>query len=214
MKVSYVSITRPIDNEFMTPEQLIVYIARVSNPSHQSDVHSSDRLLRYLIDNKHWSPFEMVDMTVEITTSRAIAHQLIRHRSFSFQEFSQRYAKVGETTEMIECRKAGSTNRQSSTEPIDLDDDMIQRIHTYQTDGMELYQDMIKSGVANECARFILPLNTQTRLYMKGSVRSWIHYLQVRMDEHTQKEHRDIANAIAMVFQEQFPLIYSYILVV
>jgi len=214
MKVNLVSVTQSANLHSLTPEQLIVYIARVSNPSNQTNIQSADRLIHYLIQNKHWSPFEMVDMTVEITTSRAIAHQLIRHRSFSFQEFSQRYAKVGETTEMIECRKAGSTNRQSSTEPIDLDDDMIQRIHTYQTDGMELYQDMIKSGVANECARFILPLNTQTRLYMKGSVRSWIHYLQVRMDEHTQKEHRDIANAIAMVFQEQFPLIYSYILVV
>ena len=171
-----------------------------------------------MVKNKHWSPFEMVDMTVEIVTSRGIAQQILRHRSFSFQEFSQRYAEVTDFEE-VQIRKAGSTNRQSSTDEFDPELDLYtyfagmtdmtplasEAIKAYISQGEDLYKALLESGVAKECARFVLPLTTQTKIYMKGSVRSWIHYLQIRCDGHTQLEHQQIALAILEIFKTNFP---------
>mgnify|MGYP001481574962 CR=1 FL=1 len=214
MKVELVSLTKALLTEKeLTPEELIVYIARVSNPSNQMNFQTSDRLIKYLIKNKHWSPFEMVDMTVDIYTSRAIAAQILRHRSFSFQEFSQRYAEVTDF-EDIKLRKKGATNRQSSLEEFNPDlrtfeeDRHIwanEEIESHIQASKNLYKELIKVGVATECARFVLPLSTQTRIFMKGSIRSWIHYLQIRCDEHTQLEHRLVAEEIKHIFKENFP---------
>lgn len=207
MKTKLVSLTKSlIAEKELSSEELIVYIARVSNPSNQLNTETSDRLIRYMIKHAHWSPFEMVDMTIEITTSRAIAAQMLRHRSFSFQEFSQRYSEAVDI-EPIELRKAGATNRQSSLEVVDesLNETAHKLITAYFREGMQLYRSLLDAGVAKECARFVLPLATQTRIYMKGSVRSWIHYLKIRCDEHTQLEHRLIAESIKEIFKDNFP---------
>lgn len=214
MQVKLVSLTKSLITEAeLSPEDLIVYVARVSNPSNQLNTESSDKLIRYLIKNKHWSPMEMVDMTVEIKTSRAIAAQILRHRSFSFQEFSQRYAEVTDM-EPVQIRCQAVKNRQSSAEEFD------PMIEDWKTDGSDLaswyiedhleksqrlYKLLLGADVAKEVARMVLPLTTGTTIYMKGSIRSWIHYLQIRCDEHTQKEHRDIGLAIRDIFSEQFP---------
>jgi thymidylate synthase (FAD) len=207
MKTKLISITDSlISEQKLSPEELIVYTARVSNPENQLNTETSDKLLHYLIKHKHWSPFEMVDMTVEITTSRAIAQQILRHRSFSFQEFSQRYSKAT-TFERIYLRYKGKTNRQSSENSINAESYKYfgQKINTLMNDINNLYNEMIDNDIAKECARMILPLTIQTRIYMKGSVRSWIHYLQIRTDEHTQLEHREIADEIKNIFIEKFP---------
>lgn len=210
MNVRLVSLTKSmIVEKELSAEDLIVYTARVSNPSNQLNTETSDRLIAYLIKHKHWSPFEMVDMTVEIITSRGIAQQLIRHRSFSFQEFSQRYAEAT-YFEPIQIRKSGATNRQSSSEVFnpEMNEGSTQAsklINEHLKKSEELYKSLIEAGVAKECARFVLPSTTQTRIYMKGSVRSWIHYLQIRNDENTQLEHREIASKITEIFKEVFP---------
>lgn len=219
MQVKLVSVTQSlVGDKIQSAEDLIVYTARVSNPANQMNSETSDRLIGYLIRNKHWSPFEMADMTVEITTSRAIAAQILRHRSFSFQEFSQRYAEVTEM-EPVQIRKQGVTNRQSSSEVFDpiLPDQLFivegSRHSTYATEAIdthvkkcqELYKSLLDQGVAKEVARMVLPLTTQTTIYMKGSVRSWIHYLQIRCDEHTQLEHRQVALGIKELFAQAFP---------
>lgn len=221
MNVKLISVTKsfPMQGEFremsLNAEELIVYIARVSNPSNQLNNETSDKLISYLIKNKHWSPFEMVDMTVEIVTSRAIAQQILRHRSFSFQEFSQRYATATEF-EDVSIRKQSEKNRQSSTEEFDpivkitdgvssheIQASNVIGLHLQQSEN--LYKSLIDAGVSKETARFVLPLTTQTKLYMKGSVRSWIHYLQIRCDEHTQLEHQLIAKKIQSTFRTLFP---------
>lgn len=211
MQVKLVSVTKSlVEEKELSPEQLIVYVARVSNPSNQLNAESSDKLIAYLIKHKHWSPFEMVDMCVEIVTSRGIAQQILRHRSFSFQEFSQRYAEVTDFEE-VQLRKSGTTNRQSSTEVFN--PQIIEGNFGHAADLIGahiqasefLYKKLLESGVAKECARFVLPITTQTKIYMKGSIRSWIHYLQIRCDEHTQLEHRQIAIEIQSVFKNQFP---------
>lgn len=216
MEVKLVSVTqsalpKEIAENELTPEQLIVYIARVSNPSNQLNHGTADKLLAYLTKMKHWSPFEMVDMTVEIVTSRAIAQQILRHRSFSFQEFSQRYAKALEM-EPVQLRLQAEKNRQSSTDVTDpiLDSSSYYGpasviIKQHLDDCQQLYNELLEKGVAKECARMVLPLTTQTRIYMKGSIRSWIHYLQIRCDEHVQLEHREIALAIRDIFAAEFP---------
>jgi thymidylate synthase (FAD) len=211
MEVKLISITQSlIEEKKLSPEELIVYVARVSNPSNQLNTDTSEKLLKYMVKHKHWSPFEMCDMTVEIKTSRAIAAQILRHRSFSFQEFSQRYSEIAEF-EPIETRKAGVTNRQSSSEPFDptilADTKASELIANHVMASEMLYQKLLVAGVAKECARFVLPLSTQTTLYMKGSIRSWIHYLQIRCDENTQKEHQEIAKAILQIFRQNFPTI-------
>ncbi|RXK80706.1 FAD-dependent thymidylate synthase [Chlorobaculum sp. 24CR] len=208
MQVRLISVTNPLietDNRTLTPEGLMAYCARVSSPHQETPDY--EKLLAYCIRKKHWSVFEMVDMTVEITTSRAISPQILRHRSFCFQEFSQRYAKA-QATEKYEPRRQDTTNRQNSLDDLDqatvtwFDEaqDKIARL------AFESYEEALEKGIAKECARVLLPLATQTRLYMKGSVRSWIHYLEVRTDPATQKEHRDIAEAVQAIFVEQFPV--------
>ncbi len=214
MKVSLVSTTQAqVEGQNMTAEQLVVYIARVSNPNNQSNIATADRLIAYLVEHKHWSPFEMVDMCVRIETSRAIAAQILRHRSFSFQEFSQRYAMV-EAMEEVELREQADKNRQSSTEKCNpfivcpLTNTIrpaVDVVEDLRTKTMDLYAELLEKGVAKEVARLVLPLRTQTTLYMKGTLRSWIHYLQIRCDEHTQKEHRVMAQEIKALFVEQFP---------
>ena len=204
--VKLVSITEPkIDSGISSAEDLISYCARVSNPINQLNTETAPKLLKYLIDHKHWSPYEMVSFTVEIKTSRAIAAQILRHRSFSFQEFSQRYSQ-STSLEKIEWRLQGKTNRQVGEEETELADSLAVQVSQLQTDSLDLYNKLLKSGLAKECARMILPLNTSTTLYMAGTVRSWIHFLSLRTKEDTQKEHRDIANEIKKIFITEFPI--------
>ncbi len=210
MKVKLVSITQPTIEGINSPEELIVYCARVSNPSNQMNMESAPKLIKYLIKNKHWSPFEMVNVCFEIVTSRAIAAQILRHRSFSFQEFSQRYAQAL-SVEPIELRKQALSNRQSSTDIIS-DESINQKIEDHINDSLLLYNELIDNGVAKETARMVLPLTTQTTMYMNGSLRSWIHYLDVRAHEHTQKEHRDIAYDIKSVLALEFPNVFEALL--
>lgn len=185
-------------------EPLILYCARVSSDQENTD----PGLIAYLIKNKHWSPFEMAHMTVEIETSRAIAQQILRHRSFSFQEFSQRYARAT-SCEIYSARVKGSTNRQSSLETGDdgIKQWWIDAQESVIKNAMHAYQIALDMGIANEVARFLLPQSTTTKLYMCGSLRSWIHYLELRTDEHTQLEHREIAEHIKRIFNLQFPII-------
>ena len=191
-------------------EQLMAYIARVSNPSNQDNEKYSG-LLKYCIKHNHWSVFEQSTMTLEIETTRAIAAQILRHRSFTFQEFSQRYAAstaLGEI-DLPELRKQDLKNRQNSTD--DLDPEMVEKFNrqmiTLFSSSKALYESMLKQGVAKECARMVLPLCTPTRIYMTGSCRSWIHYINLRSAHGTQKEHMDIAEGCRKVFTEQFPAV-------
>ena len=206
MSVKLVSITHPKMDGLKTAEELISYCARVSNPSNQMNMDSSAKLISYLIKHKHWSPFEMVDMTVAIVTRRSIAAQILRHRSFSFQEFSQRYSTATDV-QQIELRKQGKTNRQSSEEII-LDSTLSKMVHNHLEKSKELYQYLIDEGVSRETARDVLPLATETTMYMKGSMRSWIHYLDLRCSQDTQLEHRHIADNIKDIFKENFPNIF------
>ena len=189
-------------------EQLMAYVARVSNPSNQDNEKYSG-LLKYCIKHNHWSVFEQSSMTLEIETTRAIAAQILRHRSFTFQEFSQRYAAstaLGDI-DLPELRKQDLKNRQNSTD--DLDPEMVEKFEkqmiTLFSSAKALYEQMLSQGVAKECARMVLPLCTPTRIYMTGSCRSWIHYINLRSAHGTQKEHMVIAEACRKVFTEQFP---------
>ena len=189
-------------------EQTMAYIARVSNPSNQDNDKYSG-LLKYCIKHNHWSVFEQSSMTLEIETTRAIAAQILRHRSFTFQEFSQRYAAstaLGDI-DLPELRKQDLKNRQNSTD--DLDPEMVEKFEkqmiTLFSSSKALYEQMLSQGVAKECARMVLPLCTPTRIYMTGSCRSWIHYINLRSAHGTQKEHMEIAEACRKVFIEQFP---------
>lgn len=206
MDVKLVSVSNPVTTGINSPEELIVYCARVSNPTNQLNKETSPRLLKYLIKHRHWSPFEMVSMCVEIQTSRAIAAQILRHRSFSFQEFSQRYSET-QDLEQVEWRKQGETNRQVGDDIIDLPQHLKDDFNRLQWDTKRLYRMLINEGIAKECARMVLPLNTQTTLYMSGTVRSWIHYLDIRAAQETQKEHRQIAEKIKQLFIQKFPVI-------
>jgi thymidylate synthase (FAD) len=203
----------PIKLVSVTPdaEKTMAYVARVSNPKNQ-DNEKFAGLLRYCIQHGHWSVFEQAHMTVEINTTRGLAAQILRHRSFTFQEFSQRYADsslLEETIPVPELRRQDEKNRQNSTD--DLDFMMVQgyntRMRAHFNDAMTLYQDMLKDGVAKECARFVLPLATPTRLYMTGSCRSWVHYIDLRSAHGTQKEHMEVVKQIRSIFKEQFPTV-------
>jgi thymidylate synthase (FAD) len=191
----------------MTAEQLIAYCARVSNPANQ-DNPDSERLLKYLVKNKHWSPFEMVHIVMEIQTTRDIGRQILRHRSFSFQEFSQRYAEVQEMSEPREARLQDTKNRQNS---IETDNNDLQNSWNLVQNEMLLaaktyYDWAIKNGIAKELARAVLPEGlTMSRMYMSGSLRSWIHYCELRMANGTQKEHRELATQCWNIITEQFP---------
>ena len=190
-------------------EELISYMARVSNPANQNNTSSAPRLIRYLIEHKHWSPFEMVNMCVEINTTRSIAAQILRHRSFSFQEFSQRYAKVAALPIVPELRLQDHTNRQNSIEAVGEDKEALDSLlydidHLFQT-SIDVYQSLLEAGVAKECAREVLPLATPTRLYMNGTIRSWLHYCDLRTSNGTQKEHALIAAQIQDILYSQIP---------
>ena len=203
MKVSFVNITAD-------PEQTMAYIARVSNPSNQNNENYAG-LLRYCIKHQHWSVFEQSSMTLEIETTRGLAAQVLRHRSFTFQEFSQRYADsnlLGKI-DLPDLRRQDTKNRQNSID--NLDTEIVEKLNKQMTtlfeSSLALYNQMLELGVAKECARFVLPLATPTRLYMTGSCRSWIHYIQLRSAHGTQKEHMDIANACKNLFVHYYPTV-------
>ena len=192
-------------------EEHIAYCARVSNPGNQESEKYSG-LIKYCIKHQHWSIFEQAFMTLEIETSRGIAAQVLRHRSFTFQEFSQRYAEstlLASEIPLPELRRQDEKNRQNSTDDLDpkLVEIMDKQMITLFDSSMALYEQMLKAGVAKECARFVLPLACKTKMYMTGSIRSWIHYIELRSANGTQKEHMDIAEGCRDIFKEQFPII-------
>mgnify|MGYP003343130305 CR=1 FL=1 len=208
-RVSLVCLSQPsAETGCFTAEQLVAYAARVSNPTNQNNTKTAGKLVRYLIRENHWSPLEMVHLTMEITTTRDISRQIIRHRSFSFQEFSQRYAESERFSTRM-ARLQDPKNRQNSID--DISEETRQKyealMENHFRDAMALYQTMLDEGIAKECARFVLPLATPTRLYMSGSCRSWIHYIQLRSANGTQKEHMEIAEACKKIFAEQFPTV-------
>ena len=192
-------------------EQHMAYVARVSNPKNQDNDQFAG-LLKYCIKHGHWSVFEQAFMTVEINTTRGLAAQILRHRSFTFQEFSQRYADsslLGKEIPLPALRRQDDKNRQNSIDDIDplTQQDFEIKMQRHFVDGMKLYKEMLDAGIAKECARFVLPLATPTKLYMSGSIRSWMHYIDLRSAHGTQKEHMDIAEACRDIFIEQFPII-------
>lgn len=207
MKVTLIAATQPLIEGITTIDELIAYAARVSNPTNQMNTETAPRLLGYCIKHGHWSVFETASFTVEIETSLAIAMQILRHRSFTFQMFSQRYAdvsKLGDIIEPVEMRlKAIGGNRQGSSDTV----------ASMNADNSQItvgsYLGLIANGVAPESARFVLPQCTKTRLYMTGNIRSWIHYLQQRTDPHAQKEHRDVAQEVLRIFADLCPMTYQ-----
>jgi thymidylate synthase (FAD) len=206
-------MTMNVSLVWVTPqaEELITRMARVSAPKNQRNMDTAPKLLRYLITHQHWSPYEMANMCVEINTTRAISAQIIRHRSFSFQEFSQRYADINELGSAVipHLRRQDHSNRQNSIDDLTSEDvaNFYRRISQLFEDTEHLYREMVSYGIAKECARNILPLGTQTKIYMNGSLRSWIHYLQLRTSNGTQAEHKQIAEEIKRIFCVQFPVI-------
>jgi len=202
MSVKLVSVTPDA-------EQTMAYVARVSNPNNQENPNYA-KLLGYCIKHNHWSVFEQAFMTLEIETTRGLAAQVLRHRSFTYQEFSQRYADsslLSETIPLPELRRQDTKNRQNSIDDIDpfVRQEFQIKMQKHFEEGMKLYKEMLDAEIAKECARFVLPLATPTRMYMSGSVRSWIHYITLRSANGTQKEHMDIAEACKKIFVEQFP---------
>jgi len=204
MNVSLVSVSPDA-------EKHMAYCARVSNPNNQDNENYAG-LLRYCIKHQHWSIFEQAFMTLEINTTRGLAAQILRHRSFTFQEFSQRYADTNLLDTNIplpELRRQDTKNRQNSIDDIPEEQSkmLLGRIQNYFNEGLDLYNELLREGIAKECARFVLPLATPTRIYMSGSVRSWVHYIDLRSGHGTQKELMDIANACKSIFTEQFPTV-------
>ena len=204
MNVKLVSVTPDA-------EKMMAYVARVSNPNNQ-DNEKFAGLLKYCIKHGHWSVFEQAFMTLEINTTRGLAAQILRHRSFTFQEFSQRYADTNLLSEEIplpKLRRQDMKNRQNSTD--DIDPYIVQKYEILMEEhfkaSMDLYNKMLDDGIAKECARFVLPLSTPTRIYMTGSCRSWVHYIHLRSAHGTQKEHMDVANECKTVFTQQFPTV-------
>lgn len=196
--------------EGKTAQEVITYTARVSNPANQEKFDTAAGLLRYCIRENHWSIFEQADMTLEINTTRAIAQQILRHRSFTYQEFSQRYAATNLLASDIlvpELRRQDTKNRQNSIDDLssEVKDVLDSEIQEHFAKSQLLYNRLLNQGVAKECARFVLPLATPTRIYMKGSCRSWIHYINLRSANGTQKEHMDIANECKDIFKTCFP---------
>ena len=204
MNVSLVSVSPDA-------EKHMAYCARVSNPNNQDNENYAG-LLRYCIKHQHWSIFEQAFMTLEINTTGGLAAQILRHRSFTFQEFSQRYADTNLLDTNIplpELRRQDTKNRQNSIDDIPQEQSkmLLGRTQNYFNEGLDLYNELLREGIAKECARFVLPLATPTRIYMSGSVRSWVHYIDLRSGHGTQKEHMDIANACKSIFTEQFPTV-------
>ena len=213
MRSLMTTMDTPIKLVSATPdaEKHMAYVARVSNPKNQDNKKFAG-LLKYCIEHGHWSVFEQAFMTVEINTTRGLAAQILRHRSFTFQEFSQRYAEANLLSEKIplpHLRRQDKANRQNSTD--DVDEWVVQKYEILMEEhfksSMDLYNKMLDDGIAKECARFVLPLSTPTRLYMTGSVRSWVHYIDLRSAHGTQKEHMDVAEGVRQIFIEQFPTV-------
>ncbi len=213
MRHTMTTTDTPIKLISVTPdaEKHMAYVARVSNPKNQ-DNEKFAGLLKYCIEHGHWSVFEQAYMTVEINTTRGLAAQILRHRSFTYQEFSQRYADANLLSEKIplpHLRRQDKTNRQNSTD--DVDEWVVQKYEILMEEhfksSMDLYNKMLEDGIAKECARFVLPLSTPTRIYMTGSCRSWVHYIHLRSAHGTQKEHMDVAEGVRQVFMEQFPTV-------
>ena len=205
--------TMTVELVSVTPdaEKLMAYVARVSNPNNQENEKISG-LLSYCIKHGHWSVFEQAFMTVEINTTRGLAAQILRHRSFTYQEFSQRYADsslLGDSIPLPELRRQDDKNRQNSIDDVDqfVKQDFELKMQRHFVDGMKLYKEMLDAGIAKECARFVLPLATPTRIYMTGSVRSWVHYIDLRSAHGTQKEHMAVAEGVRSIFSEQFPTV-------
>jgi thymidylate synthase (FAD) len=216
MKIELISFSQPAEYFAENMTELVAFCARVSNPSNQNNKETSEKLIRYLIKNQHWSPLEMVNICLEITTTRDIARQMLRHRSFSFQEFSQRYADPTQDLdfEIREARLQDTKNRQNSitTEDLQLQAFWEQQQKRVIETAKEAYAWAISQGIAKEQARAVLPEgNTVSKLYMNGTVRSWIHYIQLRSGNGTQKEHMEIAKACAKVIAEVFPLSSEFI---
>jgi thymidylate synthase (FAD) len=213
MNVKLISYTQGIDGKDLLEQ--VAFVARVSNPANQNNTETSEKLVRYLIKNQHWSPLEMVNICLEINTTRDIARQILRHRSFSFQEFSQRYAEATQLGfELKEARLQDTKNRQNSIETDDtqLAETWRQRQHQVMDEILDTYHWAINNGIAKEQARAVLPEGmTVSRLYMNGTLRSWVHYIQLRNANGTQKEHQNIALACADVIEPIFPMIKEYI---
>jgi thymidylate synthase (FAD) len=204
-------MTHSVQLVHITPdsEELISYMARVSNPSNQTNTETSAKLIKYLITHNHWSPFEMVNMCVEINTTRSIAAQILRHRSFSFQEFSQRYADVTTigTPVIPSLRRQDTKNRQNSIDDLSTEKKEIfyRRIGQLFAESEDLYREMVSSGVAKECARDVLPMSSPSRLYMNGTIRSWLHYCDLRTGNGTQREHAVIAGQVQDILYSEIP---------
>jgi thymidylate synthase (FAD) len=208
-------MTHTVSLVHITPdsEELISYMARVSNPSNQTNTETSAKLIKYLITHNHWSPFEMVNMCVEINTTRSIAAQILRHRSFSFQEFSQRYADVTTigTPVIPSLRRQDTKNRQNSIDDLNTEKKEIfyRRIGQLFAESEDLYREMVSCGVAKECARDVLPMSSPSRLYMNGTIRSWLHYCDLRTGNGTQREHAVIAGQVQDLLYEHVPNVCS-----
>ena len=213
MNVKLISYSQGLDGKNLLEQ--VAYAARVSNPANQNNSDTAEKLVRYLINNQHWSPLEMVSLTLEIETTRDIARQILRHRSFSFQEFSQRYADASQLGfEFKEARLQDTKNRQNS---IETEDELLQRQWEYnqvaiQRQVLQSYQWALYNGIAKEQARAVLPEGmTKSRMYMAGTLRSWVHYIQLRSANGTQKEHQQVALACALVIEPVFPMIKEFI---
>ena len=212
MQVRLISYSQPPSAD-SSLQDMVAYCARVSNPSNQQNTETNERLLKYLIKNQHWSPFEMVSICLEIETTRDIARQILRHRSFSFQEFSQRYAVASLGFETREARLQDTKNRQNSIETTDdeLNTTWMKKQEELAAHSKETYEWALTNGIAKEQARSVLPEGmTVSRLYMNGTLRSWIHYIQLRTDNGTQKEHREVAMECAKVISTVFPNLLSF----
>ena len=205
----YYCMTHHVQLIHSTPngDDLIAHMARVSNPANQNNSETAPKLIKYLIKHHHWSPFEMVSMCVKIKTTRSVAAQILRHRSFSFQEFSQRYAEVTDQPVAPQLRRQDDKNRQNSIDDIREGTKEIfnMQIDKHFDEAVALYNTMLKAGIAKECARDVLPMGSQTVLYMHGTVRSWIHYCLLRMDESTQLEHRLVAQGCYNLLVQEYP---------
>lgn len=213
MKVQLVSYSKPENNE-QTLQDVVAYCARVSNPANQHNTETNERLIRYLMKHQHWSPLEMVSICLEIETTRDIARQILRHRSFSFQEFSQRYAIADLGFEPKEARLQDQKNRQNSleTDNIQLQEEWQKQQEDVTVAAQTAYTWAINNGIAKEQARAVLPEGmTVSRMYMNGTLRSWVHYIQLRTETGTQKEHRDVAYACALAIEPIFPMIMEFV---
>ena len=213
MKVKLISYSKPVEEE-QSLQDVVAYCARVSNPANQMNTETNERLIRYLMKHQHWSPLEMVSICLEIETTRDIARQILRHRSFSFQEFSQRYAIADLGFEPKEARLQDYKNRQNSleTDNIQLQEDWKKQQENVTDAAQHAYKWAIDNGIAKEQARSVLPEGmTISRMYMNGTLRSWVHYIQLRTEAGTQKEHRDVAYACAVAIQPIFPMIMEFV---